>query len=59
VRRPDFERLLDGKLSDLLNERQRSKKIHNLLQRLRREGSIEPDGRTKAAIWRLKPGSSA
>ena len=54
-RRSDFERLLDGKLSDLLNERQRSKKIHNLLQRLRKQGVIEPDGKTKAAVWRLQP----
>lgn len=57
-RRTDFERLLDGKLSDLLNEKQRSKKIHNLLQRLRKQGLIEPDGKTKAAVWRLKPTSS-
>jgi len=53
-RRADFERLLDGKLSDLLNEKQRSKKIHNLLQRLRRQGTIEPDGKTKSAVWRLR-----
>jgi ATP-dependent DNA helicase RecG len=54
-RRADFERLLDGKLSDLLNEKQRSKKIHNLLQRLRKQGTIEPDGKTKSAVWRLRP----
>lgn len=52
-RRADFERLLSGKFSDLLSERQRSKKIHNLLQKLRKQNSIQPDGNTKAAVWRL------
>jgi ATP-dependent DNA helicase RecG len=51
--RADFERLLEGKLSDLLDEKQKVKKIHNLLQRLRREGRIEPKGRTSGAVWRL------
>ncbi len=53
--RTDFERLLEGKLSDLLSDKQKTKKIHNLLQRLRRNGKIETDGKTKAAVWRIKP----
>ena len=52
--RADFERLLEGKLSDLLNGKQKAKKIHNLLQRLRRDNQLETDGRTKGAVWRLK-----
>lgn len=52
--RVDFERLLEGKFSDLLSDKQKGKKIHNLLQRLRRDGKIEADGRTKAAVWRPK-----
>lgn len=52
-RRADFERLLEGKLSDLLDAKQKRHKIHNLIQRLKREGRIQPDGRTHAAVWRL------
>ncbi|MDP1579510.1 MAG: putative DNA binding domain-containing protein [Candidatus Didemnitutus sp.] len=51
--RADFERLLDGKLSDLLNARQKQIKIRNLLQRLRREGKIRPNGKTRSATWIL------
>ena len=51
--RTDFERLLTGKLSDLLSGKQKARKINNLLQRLRREGKVVTDGRTKGAVWRL------
>ena len=51
--RTDFERLLAGKLSDLLSGKQKARKINNLLQRLRREGKVAADGRTKGAVWRL------
>ena len=54
-RRSDFERLLDGKLSDLLDSKQRNYKIDRLLQKLRREGKIEVKGQTRAGIWRLSP----
>lgn len=53
ARRADFDRLLAGKLSDLLDERQKRHKIRNLLQKLRREGRIVSDGNTAAAVWRL------
>lgn len=52
-RREDFSRLLEGKFSDLLSQKQKDKKIHNLLQRLRREGKIVSDGRRRAAQWQL------
>ena len=51
--RADFERLLEGKLSDLLNGKQKKTKIMNLLQRLRRIGRIESAGRTRGGIWKL------
>jgi len=51
--RADFERLLDGKLSDLLNGKQKKTKIMNLLQRLRRAGKIQSAGRTRGGVWRL------
>lgn len=54
--RADFDRLLAGKLSDLLSEKQKEIKIKNLLQRLKREHKIElVGGRTKAGTWRLRP----
>jgi ATP-dependent DNA helicase RecG len=52
-RRADFARLLGGKLSDLLTEKQKETKIKYLLQKLRRSGVLVSDGNTKAAIWRL------
>lgn len=55
ARRADFDRLLKGKLSDLLSDEQKNDKIKNLLQRLRRQGLIVSDGRTQAAVWRLAP----
>lgn len=54
ARRSKFNRLLEGKLSDLMTPAQKRNKIKNLLQRLQREEKIEVDGKTKAAIWRMK-----
>lgn len=54
-KRSDFERLLSGKLSEVLNDRQKSAKVHNLLQKLRREGKIVSEGRTLATWWKLNP----
>lgn len=56
--RADFERLLEGKLSDLLDAKQKKIKIMNLLQRLRKTGQIQPAGRTKGGIWKLTDGNS-
>ena len=55
ARRPDIDRLLQGKLSDLLNDQQKKDKVRNLLQRLRSQGLIVSAGRTKSALWRLSP----
>jgi len=53
-RRKDFERLLEGKLSDLLTSEQKKSKVHNLIQRLKRDGKIIPDGKTSSAVWKIK-----
>jgi ATP-dependent DNA helicase RecG len=57
-RRADFERLLAGKLSDVLNDRQKSAKVHNLLQKMRRQGKILSEGRTLGGIWKAVPTAS-
>lgn len=53
AKRAKFNRLLEDKLSDLLNPQQRQKKIDNLLQRLRREGKVTVNGYGKAGVWKL------
>jgi ATP-dependent DNA helicase RecG len=53
AKRAKFNRLLEGKLSDLLSPTQKRMKIHNLLQRLLREGKIKVDGYSKAGVWSL------
>lgn len=51
--REDFERLLDGKLSDLLTSDQKRSKIHNLLQKLKKQGKIITEGTKRGAVWKL------
>jgi ATP-dependent DNA helicase RecG len=53
--RADFRRLVFDKLSDVLNDRQKEKKIDNLLQRLRRLGKVSLAGQTKGGIWSSRP----
>jgi ATP-dependent DNA helicase RecG len=50
-RRADFERLLAGKLSSALSEKQKEDKINNLLQKLRKKGSIRSEGKTRSGVW--------
>lgn len=52
-RRADFRRLIVDKLSDVLDEDQKEKKVANLLQKLRHQGKIESVGVTSAGLWRL------
>ena len=54
-KRANFDRLLKAKLSDLLSEKQKAKKIENLLQRLRLQGAIVPQGKSPNTVWRLLP----
>lgn len=49
AKRLDINRLLLDKLPDVLDEIQKQNKVRNLLQALRKEGLIEPDGKT----WRM------
>jgi ATP-dependent DNA helicase RecG len=55
AKRENFSRLLEKKLSDLLTTKQKQKKIHNLLQRLRREGKVKVEGHGPGSVWRLPP----
>ncbi len=49
--RKDIDRLLMDKVSDALGEDQKKTWITNLLQEMRRDGSIEPVGTTRHAKW--------
>lgn len=52
------DQLLINKLPGAIAPEKRTRYIKNLLRDMAREGTIETDGaRTKAAKWRLKPGS--
>jgi len=53
AKRAKFNRLLEGKLSDLLSPAQKRSKIHRILQKLQREGKIKVDGYGKTGVWRL------
>lgn len=49
--REDLDDLLFDKLSDTLDDRQKRTFVTNLLQEMRRQGSIRPDGTTRWAKW--------
>lgn len=49
----DIFKLLDGKLSDILDSAQKKRKVRYLLQRLKFEGKIEVSGKTRSAIWTI------
>ena len=51
--REDLDKLLLDKLSDALDDGQKVKFIGNLLQEMRREGTIERAGTTRWATWHL------
>lgn len=53
AKRAKFNRLLEDKLSDLLNPKQKRTKIYNLLQKLQRQGKITVEGYGKAGLWKL------
>lgn len=50
AKKSEIATLVYDKLSDSLSDKQKAHKIQNLLQALRREGVIYPDGK----IWRVK-----
>jgi ATP-dependent DNA helicase RecG len=51
--RQDINALLLPKLPDVLSEAQKNHKIRNLMQAMRKEGIIYPEGGRATAIWRL------
>ena len=51
--RKDVEDLLLSKLSDALTPEQKSKKVANLLTKMRRQGRIYNAGSNKGSQWRL------
>lgn len=53
AKRAKFNRLLEHKLSDLLNSTQKRHKIGNLLKRLQGQGKIKVNGYGKAGVWEL------
>lgn len=58
--RPQIDRLLKDKLSDALDAQQQKQFVTNLLQEMKRERTITPDGTTRWAKWRMsKPPSEA
>lgn len=57
--RGDIEGFLREKISDALSLDQKTNRIRNLLQEMRREGTLTCEGHGPAAIWRLaKPDSN-
>ncbi len=51
--RSQIDRLLKDKVSDALDQQQQKQFITNLLQEMKREGTIYPDGTTRWAKWRM------
>lgn len=55
--RADLEDFLREKISDALSEDQKTNRVRNLLQEMRRDGAINPNRRGQGALWELaKPG---
>ena len=53
ARREDIDSLLRKKLSDALSEDQKSNFIRNLIQEMKKEELIYPDGTARWAKWRM------
>ena len=51
--REEIDELLLDKLSDAINDRQKTEFVGNLLQEMRREGTIRTEGSKRWAKWRL------
>jgi len=53
-----MDRLLLEKLSDALNPEQKKGFVTNLLQEMKRDGTIASDGTTRWTKWRIFRGNS-
>jgi ATP-dependent DNA helicase RecG len=51
--RPDLDGLLLKKLSDTLSDNQKKNFIKNLLQEMKNEGGITPEGKARGTKWRM------
>jgi len=56
--RSDINKLLMNKISDALRDDQKKNFITNLLQEMRRNGTIEPFGKSKGAKWIMSKSAS-
>jgi len=54
--RADLDALLLAKLPDVLDAGQKTNKVKNLLQGMRRAGLVHPTGPRSLAVWHLGPG---
>ena len=54
--RADLDALLLSKLPDILDAQQKTNKVKNLLQGMRRAGLVHPLGPRSTAVWHLGPG---
>lgn len=50
----ELKEVLSGLLSAVLSDKQKSKKVSNILQAMKREGIADVDGVGHAARWYLK-----
>lgn len=57
--RQDVDALLLGKLPEVLDEAQKTHKVRNLLQAMRRDGLIHREGPKVTAVWKLGPSSKS
>lgn len=58
--RADLEDFLREKISDALSEDQKTNRVRNLLQEMRRDGAVTPNRRGQGALWELaKPGENS
>lgn len=49
--RPDLDRLLLEKISDALTEKQKKRFVTNLLQEMKKDGRVIPQGATRSVKW--------
>jgi ATP-dependent DNA helicase RecG len=52
-KREDLDGFLREKISDALSPDQKTHRIRNLLQEMRREGTLNCEGHGSVAIWKL------
>ena len=54
ARASELKEVLSGSLSAVLSDKQKSKKVSNILQAMKREGIADVDGVGHATRWYLK-----